>query len=85
MSDKNCATCRFHSTVNRPKVIGEAWEEIVEFDDETEVVYYCKHPKVKHEEIGTTPICCSDFQPPEIKNTSEVDALLARFEARNKK
>lgn len=76
--DKSCANCRLHRAEKRPKVLGEAFDTLVEFADEDETVYHCmKSGRV----IGTEPIFCDSYEEPrEIK--AKLDEWEARFLAR---
>jgi len=81
---QNCATCRLHTTSSRPKVVGEAMDTIVEFEDTDEVVFHCLAPVGPHagREVGTVPITCTSYAAPPPPNTADMDRLMARFAAR---
>lgn len=80
---ETCQTCRHHSLLKRPKVVGEAgYDGYVEFADEDESVYACR--KVGGPFNGsefTTPIHCSAYEPGK-KVAPPVDEALLRAQAR---
>lgn len=75
---KSCANCRRHRSEKQPKVVGEAFDTLVEFEDEDETVYHCT---VNNKRVGTLPILCEHYEEPRVI-TSQLDAWEARFMAR---
>lgn len=75
---KSCANCRLHRAEKQPKVISEAFDTLVEFEDEDETVYHCT---LTNKRIGTSPILCDSYEEPRAL-TSQLDEWEARFLAR---
>lgn len=75
---KSCANCRRHRAEKQPKVIGEAFDTLVEFADEDETVYHCT---VTNKRVGTLPIFCEHYEEPPVI-ASQLDDWEARFMAR---
>lgn len=88
--DKNagdCSTCRHRSEHRRLRVADVAFDEIVEWTDEEEIVYTCRAPSgvFVGQEIGTKPVRCSSYASSSPTAVSDsIDALMARFEERHK-
>ena len=78
-TEKSCANCRRHRVEKQPKVLGEAFDTLVEFSDEYESVYHCT---LTGKRIGLEPIWCDDYEAPPAKATEQLDDLEKRFLAR---
>lgn len=65
--NKGCHTCRYHSKDERRKAlaVGDGELELVEFDDDLQIVFLCRHPSLdgRAREIGAMPDD-PDEQPP---------------------
>ena len=74
-NEKSCANCRLHRAEKQPKVVGEAFDTIVEFAEEDETVYHCT---VTGKRIGTEPVLCDSYAAP-VQIKAELDAWEKKF------
>lgn len=79
----NCANCRHHSKQDRPKVIGEVFDTIVEFEDKDQTVFVCVRDMRRPTDIGPEPIHCEHHQRSEPRKLSpDLERLLKQSERR---
>ena len=83
---ENCSTCKYHSATKRPKVISGVYDTLVEFADDDETVFHCKHPDGPHagKEVGTVPVHCDAFAAGTTGVDSALDAAMKRWQDRRR-
>lgn len=91
---ENCSNCRHHSCHEVPRnvavykpddpLFADLFPEDIETSDEMDIVYECKHES-HIKEIGKAPIYCSEWERSSNRSTSDIDAMIERWNQRNEK
>lgn len=80
MEQRSCADCRYHAKQYRRRALGVADGdlELVEFDDEPQVVYICKHPEQIDRDMGKGDGCALFEKGVKSGLSPDLEQLLAR-------